>query len=300
MGKIAEPSFGIILESVNTQPDRASRRLAQQFALMALPVLLLCAPGCTTLDVVTGKQVMNFYTLEEDSQLGRQVLHRNIEQMRKAGVAINQDPVRLRQLSNIVTRIAAVSHLPDLPYTVTLFHTGIVNAAAAPGGAIMVFEGLFDPQKGLVRDEDELAAVLAHEIAHVNCRHTTERLGALALAGLATELIASCAENEDAETAQALRRVFNIAALLVVPRYSRQDEYEADRVGIFYMARAGYDPRAAVRIWKRVAEKEPGGWGPLSILATHPGAAERARALEKLLPEAMQEYEKAGRRAAVY
>ena len=292
--------FPVILGNVRAESHKAFGGAARGIALMTLPVLLLCSQGCATLDAVTGKQVINFYTLEEDVQLGRQVLLNNIEQMRKAGVAINQDPVRLSQLSNIVQRIAAVSHLPDLPYTVTLFHTGIVNAAAAPGGAIMVFEGLFDPQKGLVRDEDELAAVLAHEIAHVNCRHTTERLSALALAGLATELVASWTEDEDPETARALRTVFNIGALLVIPSYSRQDEYEADRVGLFYMARAGYDPRAAVRIWKRAAEKDPGGWGPLSILATHPGAAERARALEKLLPEAMQVYAKACSPAAAH
>jgi len=241
-------------------------------------------------DVVSGRSVLNFYTWDEEIALGRQIVQANVAQMRRAGIRINDDPQRLAQLSNIVQRIAAVSHMPGLPYSVTLFHTNIVNAAAAPGGAIMVFEGLYDPEIGLVRDEDEMAAVLAHEIAHVNCRHTTERLSALALAGLAADLLTSAAEEKDPDAAEALRSVFTIGSLLILPAYSRQDEYEADRVGLIYMARAGYDPRAALRIWRRAARAGRSGGGPLSLLATHPAAAERAAALEKELPEALRIY----------
>jgi predicted Zn-dependent protease len=77
---------------------------------------------------------------------------------------------------------------------------------------------------------------------------------------------------------------------LVVTHYSRRDEYEADRTGLFYMARAGYDPRAAVRIWKRVAAHS-GKASPLSFLSTHPSDADRYRRLEALLPQVLPLYE---------
>jgi len=256
----------------------------------AAAVYLVGLGACTSVDSVTGRPVANLYTLDEDIRLGRATLQDNIRRMRKAGVRINADPVRLAQLSNIVQRIARVSDMPQLPYSVTLFHTGIVNAAAAPGGSIMVFEGLYDPEKGLVHDEDELAAVLAHEIAHVNCRHTTERLTIMLGVGALVEVAAEIAEDNDAGTlGDVLRGAFVVGGAVLVPMYSRRDEFEADRVGLFYMARAGYDPRAAVRIWKRVAAHQ-GKRQSVSIFATHPSDARRCRELEKLLPWAMDEY----------
>ncbi len=97
------------------------------------------------------------------------------------------DPVRVAQLNTIVHRIGAVMHLPNMPCTVTLFHTNIVNAAAFPGGPMMVFAGLYDPRRGLVHDDDKMAAVMAHELAHVNCRHTTRRLSVVTPYALAAE-----------------------------------------------------------------------------------------------------------------
>lgn len=254
--------------------------------------LLLGTASCMTVDAVTGERVYNLYSLDDDVQLGQAAISANLEELRKSGVRVNADSVRLGQLETIVRRIAAVSDLPQLPYRVTLVHTGIVNACAFPGGQVMVFEGLYDPTNGLVRTEDELAAVIAHEIAHVTCRHATERLSKIMTAAAAAEVAASLAERRDHEkTALAIRSLFMVGSSLWIPVYSRQDEYEADRIGIFYMAKAGYDPRAAVEIWRRVAEREPKERNVLaSIFATHPGSRERYEALQKVLPEAMELY----------
>ncbi len=260
---------------------------------------ILCAmtislASCATMDPITARRTYNLYTLQDDVELGRQVSEANIEEMKKAGVRINDDPVRVAQLREITERIAYVSDYPDLPYEVTLFHTNIVNAAAAPGGAMMVFEGLYDPEIGLVRDEDELAAVMAHEIAHINARHVTERLSRLMGLQLATELIAIGVESrrEDTQLGDILRTVSVVGAVLWMPSYSRQNEYEADRLGLLYMARAGYDPRAAPRIWRRVYE-EGDRRDRAHIFSTHPASRERYEALNELLPYAMEEYARA-------
>ena len=159
-----------------------------------------------------------------------------------------------------------------------------------PGGQMIVFEGLYNATNALVKDKDEMAAVLAHEIAHVNCRHSTERL--TKLTGLATvaEVMAIIADHNDKSTlATGIRTGFALGTALYIPTYTRADEYEADRVGLFYMAKAGYDPRAAPRIWKRVSE-ERGNKDKASIFATHPSSGDRYKALEKLVPYAMEDY----------
>ena len=255
---------------------------------------MLASGGCATIDHVTGERVQNMYSLQEDVALGRNVQQEILAEMKKGGARINGDPARVAQLNEMMRRIAAVSHLPDLPYEVTLFETNIVNAAAAPGGQLVVFSGLYNPKDGLVQNENELAAVMAHEIAHVTCRHTTESLTRRApvdLLLLAGALYAEAKDREDLAVAMGV--AFIAYEGFYLPRYSREDEAEADAVGLMYMAKAGYDPRAAPALWKRVAEKEGRTPSWLRWMSSHPSHEDRHRALEKQLPAALVEYEKA-------
>lgn len=249
--------------------------------------------GCATIDPVTGQRVNNLYSIDDDIQLGRQVLGEILRKMREDNVPINADPVKVAKLQDMVRRIAAVSHMPDLPYEIYLFETNIVNAFAAPGGQMGVFSGLYHPEHGLVKDDDELAAVIAHEIAHVTCRHTTEALTRelpVRLALIGGMLYAEMKGKN--ELAMGLAAGFLIYEGLVLPRYSRENEFEADRVGTIYMAKAGYDPRAALRIWERAAarSKDP---KLFAFLSSHPTDRQRAEALRKLMPQALAEYERA-------
>jgi predicted Zn-dependent protease len=264
------------------------------FTFLTLAALALVNVSCTTIDAVSGQSVYNIYTITDDIQLGRNTIQSNTEALQEQGVPINQDPARLAQLSNMVERITAVADMPELPYTVTLYHTNIVNAAAAPGGSMIVFSGLYSDEVGLARDEDELAAIMAHEVAHVNCRHSTERLSKLMTAAIGTEIAAAVLEsNDEDDWAMGLRALFAVGTAVYVPIHSQKDEFEADRVGLFYLARAGYDPRAAPRIWKRVSDEQDGEHHKASIFATHPSAWDRYEALEKMLPYAMDEYARA-------
>lgn len=258
-----------------------------------LPVLAaLLLASCATVDPVTGKKVNNLYLIEDDIQLGREVMQDTLKAMREERVPVNADKKRSAQLTDMVKRIAAVSHLPDLPYEVYLFQTNIVNAAAAPGGQVMVFSGLYDKKVGLVADEDELAAVIGHEIAHVTCRHTTEEMTRQLPMNIILLGAAIYAEAKDKEDlALALSAGFLVYQGLLLPKYSRKDESEADAVGLMYMAKAGYDPRAAVRLWKRAHERE-GDDSLFAIFSSHPSNKARWKSLDKMLPAAMAEYAK--------
>ncbi len=259
--------------------------------LLGLVCMLLLA-GCSTMDAVTGQQTRNFYSLQDDVDIGTQVYSGTIEEMRARGIKVNADAARVAQLKEMVRRIKSVSNLPDLPYEVALIQTNVVNAMAAPGGKIMVYEGLWNPKDGLVKDDDELAAVLAHEIAHVNCRHSTEAMTRNMLPSLmfmGGAIIAQAKDRED--IAQALSGVFVVYNGIWVTRYSRMDETEADTVGLMYMAKAGYDPRAALRIWERSAQHRTGADPASSIFSTHPADSVRLQNLRAKLPAALAAYE---------
>lgn len=254
---------------------------------------LLMLAGCSTMDAVTGQKTSNFYSIQDDVSLGTQVSSETIAEMKKRGVPINADTARLAQLKEMVRRISSVSALPNLPYEVTLIQTNIVNAMAAPGGKIMVYEGLWNPKDGLVKDDDELAAVLAHEIAHVNCRHSTEAMTRALPVNFAAMIgIVATKDTKYEQFAQIVAAggmfVYNG---IWMTRYSRADEAEADSVGLIYMAKAGYDPRAALRIWERAAQQRTGHDPADSIFSTHPPDAVRLQNLRAQLPAALAAYE---------
>jgi len=157
----------------------------------------------------------------------------------------------------------------------------------------MVYEGLWDPKNGLAKDEDEIAAVIAHEIAHVNCRHSTESMTkAMVANGFAAGTVLLTQDTKYEGWGQ-IGATVGMAAYngIWMTRYSRADETEADAVGLMYMAKAGYDPRAALRIWERAAQQRTGNDPAASIFSTHPADSVRLQNLSSQLPVALAVYE---------
>jgi len=254
--------------------------------------LLIVSMACGK-DYVTGKSSYNWFSLKTDIQLGEQVYEVQVEEFQKKKIPVDsaKNQAMLMRIRETVTRLSKASHIPDLPYEAHLADSPIVNAWAAPGGKIMVFEGLWDPEKGLVQRDnpDELAAVLGHEIAHCTARHATKALTKQATLGLiGTAVGAVIAGAGSAQGADLFSQVFSGGMNIYIPSYSRKSESEADKLGLFYMAKAGYDPRAAVEVWKRAYQKKG---DKTSIFASHPASGERAKKLEEYLPAAMAIYE---------
>lgn len=274
--------------------NRSSKQMVRPYLgrIFFGAILLLFASSCATIDPVTGNRVYNIWTIQDDIQMGNDVYKDMQAWARNDGIPINQDKDKLERLNRIMRDIAAVSHMPDLPYEVMLLEHEMSNAFALPGGKFVFFSGLYDEKHGLVRDEDELAFVMAHEIAHVNCRHSTRAMtrslpiNLLLLGGM---IYADIKDDEDLQLI--LGGAFVLHEGLLMTKYSRRDEREADEVGLMYMARAGYNPEAAVRIWERVAEDESSFMRRVSFLSTHPPSSDRARRLRRRLPAALAAYE---------
>lgn len=267
----------------------------QRFLFIFLFFTLL-ASGCGK-DLITGKHTLNYYSLGSDIQLGEMVLQTQSKALTQKNKKLDEEipnPEELQRIRRIVQEIVPHTHIPNFPYEVHLADVDIVNAWCAPGGKIMVYTGLWDPKKGLVEkgNDDELAAVLSHEIAHATARHVTESISQISTVQLVGEVAASIIAKAGAPAnSDAFKEIFYQGLNVYVPSYSRKNESEADSVGLFYMAKAGYNPEAAIRLWERAAREKKGD--ETSIYASHPSSGERARRLKAMLPQAMEVYQAA-------
>ncbi len=161
-----------------------------------------------------------------------------------------------------------------------------VNAWAMPGGKVAVYEGLLP----VTRDETGLAVVMGHEIAHVIAKHGNERMSQALITQLGGVALATALAQRPETTRQLWMAAFGLGAQvgLLLP-YSRLHEREADRLGMIFMAMAGYDPRAAVGVWERMAEQRQAPQA-LEFLSTHPSDETRLEGIKEFLPEALEYY----------
>ena len=168
-------------------------------------------------------------------------------------------------------------------WQVTVFVDKTVNAFALPGGRIGVNSGLLR----VAKTQDQLAAVIGHEVAHVTADHHNARLSAAYAAAAAQELALAIGDG-GANSQQAMGLLGLGVQYGVIMPYGRSQESEADMLGLRYMARAGFDPRASIELWRNM-EQASGGDLP-AFLSTHPAHGQRIKALREQLPAAMTLY----------
>jgi predicted Zn-dependent protease len=163
-----------------------------------------------------------------------------------------------------------------------------VNAFCMPGGKVAVYTGILS----LTGDETGLAVVMGHEVAHAVARHGDERLSQGLLVQMGGLALSVALSEKPSETQDLYMAAYGVGAQVgVLLPYSRLHESEADRLGLIFMAMAGYDPGEAVGFWQRMAGEKKGASTP-GFLSTHPADEKRIRDIRKLLPEAMGYYRK--------
>jgi predicted Zn-dependent protease len=202
---------------------------------------------------------------------------------------LNRDAPQVRRVRAIADRLIPHgrrfnAEAGNWAWEVNVIDSPAINAFCMPGGKIMVFRGIIDK---LQLSDDELAAVIGHEIAHALLQHGRARMSEAVLKNVGVNLAALYFGLGDLG-ATALAQAAQVAITLP---YSRGHETDADLAGIELAARAGYDPRAAVSLWRKMAAA--GGSQPPQFLSTHPGHANRIREIEANLPKVMPLYEKA-------
>ncbi|MBI3509920.1 MAG: M48 family metallopeptidase [Bacteroidetes bacterium] len=161
-----------------------------------------------------------------------------------------------------------------------------VNAWCMPGGKVVVYNALLP----ITKDEDGLAVVLGHEIAHAIARHGNERMSeqlAIQMGGVALNVALS---TQAEQTANIFNQVYGASTTLGALAYSRKHETEADKLGLCFMAMAGYDPNKAIAFWERMQQVSPNQ--PIQFLSTHPNDATRIANIKAFMPTAMKYYKK--------
>lgn len=154
-----------------------------------------------------------------------------------------------------------------------------INAWAMPGGKVAVYTGILP----VASSDAGLATVMAHEVAHVIARHAEERYSQMAGAQVIGGVVGA------ATGSQTIQQLYGLGGQLALLRYGRNQESEADRLGLIFMAMAGYNPDSAVTFWERMSTAKEGG-APPEFLSTHPSDETRIANIRKRLPEARQYY----------
>lgn len=173
-------------------------------------------------------------------------------------------------------------------WDVVLFKDDAVNAFALPGGHIGVYTGLLKAAK----NQDQLATVLGHEVAHVLAQHGNERVSQGIATQQAVALIGGMVGGSNGGKRATTLALLGLGAQVgVLLPFSRLQESEADRIGLDIMARAGFDPRASVQLWENMAAA--GGDGPPQFLSTHPAHGTRIKDLQARMDEVLPLYEAA-------
>lgn len=252
--------------------------------LIALTACLVAVPGAQALDLVSDAQI---------NQMGVEAF----DKLKKEG-KVSADAAKRKQVQCIVDAI-----LPQLPeaqrkqaWEVQVFEDPEPNAFALPGGKVGVNTGMF----GIARNQDEMAAVIGHEIAHVTAGHSRQRVNRQLKTQLGLQIFGAVAGSRTSEDrARLMTGVLGIGAQTgyLLPN-SRKQESQADLLGQTYMARAGFDPAKAADLWKNMMAANKKGT-PLRVLSTHPNPEERILRLTDNLPKARAEYDgarKQGRR----
>lgn len=267
-------------------------------AIIAAAVALTgCAPVQTTKSGAVGVQRKQYMLLSE-KQVEQMSLQSYLQTLKEADSKkkLNPNPQQTERVRNIANRLITQTgtfraDAPNWKWEVNVQASPELNAYCMPGGKIMVYTGLIEK---LNATDDELAAVMGHEISHALREHGRERMSEayaqqIGLLGLAVVVGATSKNKNNAASAVEVASV--VSALALTLPHSREQEREADRMGLELSARAGYDPNAAVTLWQKMGAQ--GGAKPPEWVSTHPSDKSRIQDLQRLIPTVMPLYQEA-------
>ncbi len=262
---------------------RWSRRLTRAALLVGLSAVLA---ACATSPL--GRSQLVLFSDAEMAETARLAF----QSIREETPTVT-DSRKARYVRCVVDEISAANGLTSISWDVAVFSSEEANAFALPGGQIGVYDGML----ALADGQDQLAAVIAHEIAHVSSRHGNERVSTAFAASTALDLAAVAAGGDRNEQEELFALLGLGAQVGILLPFNRVQETEADLVGLRYAANAGFDPRASVGLCEAMAAENPSRMP--SFLSSHPNPRQRIENLTAVMTEADEIYaaaRRAGRR----
>lgn len=254
--------------------------------------LLLASCGTTNVVPITGRKQNLLVNDEQVLSLSNQQYQEYMKTARPSADAANTAMVKRvgqRLASAVVSYLNANgmgTEVSQYQWEFNLVQDRNVNAFCMPGGKIVVYEGLLP----VTRDEASLAIVLGHEIAHAVAKHSAERISNQVKQQYGSQILSSVLGSAGASNSlqQISSTVFGLGSTIGTAAYSRNQESEADHLGLIFAAMAGYDPQVATAFWQRMASAS--GGGSSSIFSDHPSDAKRISNIKGWMPEALKYY----------
>ncbi len=257
-------------------------------AILALIVLIMTS--CTSV-ILTGRKQLNLVSDEQVLATSDSAYNSFLATSVISGKTVdNARVLRVGKKISIaveayMTQNGLSDQLKGYSWEFKLVKDTSVNAFCMPGGKVVVFEGILP----VTQTDAGLAVVLGHEIAHAVAKHSNERMSQQILTSSGAGLVSSIFQTKSQSVQTLLGTGYAVLAEygLMLP-FSRKQEYEADRLGLIFMAMAGYDPQESVNFWNRMAAT--GSSSVPELMSTHPSNANRITNLQKLIPEAQTFY----------
>ncbi len=237
--------------------------------------------GCAEAPI-TGRTQLMILPEDQEIQMGMVAYQEVLKKSR-----ISTDERLNARVREVGMRIAQATGRTDYQWEFNIFDApDTINAFALPGGKVGIYTGILP----IAENDKGLATVIAHEVAHAIARHGGERISQGILLQIGQTALNVAIRNRDPGTMRIINEAFGLGVNVgVILPFSREQESEADHMGLIYMAKAGYDPREAISFWRQMKQAEKGGRPP-EFLSTHPAPETRIRDIERWMPQALRYY----------
>ena len=273
-------------KTVAGNPDARNGKMTKAIKRLYWSVVLLCAAlfgfGCQTVEY-TGRTQVNLVPESDEKKLGVDAYQ---DILKKTPLSENQ--AWQAQLKGVGQRISSAAAKPDYQWEFNVLQGNEINAFCLPGGRVAFWEGIMP----VAQDDNGIAVVMGHEVAHALAHHGAERMTQSMGAAVIGEFLSAGIGKVNPAYSEAFAQAYGLGTnVAVILPWGRAQESEADHIGLILMAKAGYDPSTAVTFWERMSKIQQGGTPPV-YLSTHPSDETRIAQIKKWLPEAMTYYNK--------
>jgi len=249
--------------------------------------------ACTR-NAITGRKQLSLYPESEIQAAAQQQYQQFLSQNRVVSANASRDAEMVQRvgrriataITNYYTQKGLGKELEGYQWEYNLVASNEVNAWCMPGGKIVVYTGLLP----ITQNEAALAVVVGHEVTHAIAKHGNERMSQGMLQQLGGAALSVALANQPTATQNLLMAAYGAGSTVgILLPFSRNQEYEADKFGLYYAAMAGYNPQEAIPLWQRM-ESASNGQKPPEFLSTHPSEGNRIKRLQGYMPEAMKYY----------
>jgi len=262
------------------------------FRLLLLAITSSVILNCCSTVPITGRKQLNLVSDSEINQAAALSYSKLLSDPKTTVIKGTADAERVRrvgsQIASAIQKYLSANGLgaeyANYKWEFNLIKSDEVNAWCMPGGKVAVYTGILP----LTQNDAGLATVLGHEIGHAIAHHSAEQVSQQMIAQGIGGVLGAAAGNSGAVSA--VNQVYGVGGQLVLLSHSRKQESEADRLGLTFMAMAGYDPHYAVTFWQKMAAQSKGNSPPV-FLSTHPADQQRIADIQARIPEAMKYYQ---------